>query len=276
MCVIAYKPMNTAFMPESVLRECFKNNPDGAGFMFAHNGKVHIRKGYMDFDSFMNALTEVRTKYGDKIPYVMHFRISTQAGVNQQCCHPYPLSANMNDLKQLSTSADIGIAHNGIISLTSDSKVKDYNDTMKFITDYVSWIIEDVNWWKNKNKAKALEKLCGSKLAILGKDNHVELVGDFIKDKGCYYSNSTYKEPKYVMPKFSNTHYISPYYSNWEDWEEYYNKRSGKYEFEELYCPLCLDGDDSYCCECAHYKKCKTLQKYVEDMCLDDTYADAM
>ncbi len=258
MCIIAYKPLNKAFMPQSVLAECFKNNPDGAGFMFCANGKVHIRKGFMTFDDFNAALNAVRTKYGDKIPYVMHFRISTQAGVNQQCCHPYPLSSEMSNLKKLSCSTHIGIAHNGIIHLTSDAKAKGYNDTMKFITDYVTLLIKKVDWWRNPNIAKALEQLCESKLAIMGNDGHVELIGDFVKDKGCYYSNSTYKESKYTWSKLAK-------WSDWDDWSLYLDPKSKKYDFQDTYCPLSMDGDDDYCTQCKRCKNCSLLRQYLDD-----------
>ena len=264
MCVIAYKPMNVGFMPKSVLQECFKNNPDGAGFMFTANGEVHIQKGFMDFASFWKALSLVRNQYGEKIPYVMHFRISTQAGVNQQCCHPYPLSSDMSKLKELTSTAKIGIAHNGIIRLTSDFSVKDYNDTMKFITDYATLLIKRVDWWKNPNIAKALEQLCGSKLAILGSDSHVELIGDFIQDNGCYYSNGTYLAPK--IKKTVINYPYQPFYD--EDWDICYNKKKQRYEFEETYCPLVIEGDDSWCGMCSHCKKCKTLKEYLKDFSL--------
>lgn len=266
MCVIAYKPINTAFMPKSVLKECFKNNPDGAGFMFSADGKVHIHKGYMNFTSFWEALSEARVMYGDNVPYVMHFRISTQAGVNQQCCHPYPLSGVMDNLKKLSCSANVGIAHNGVINLTSDG-AKDYNDTMKFITDYVTLLIKKVDWWKNPNIAKALEKLCGSKLAILGNDNHVELIGNFIKDKGCYYSNSSYEEPKYTFGSY-NTFKNSTIF--FDEYADFYDKRRKKYDFTETYCPLMMDCDDTYCDKCSHCKKCSLLKEWLQDYDYDE------
>ena len=260
MCVIAYKPLNTAFMSKGTLEECFRNNPDGAGFMFTANGKVHIRKGFMNFNDFWSALKAVRTQYGDNIPYVMHFRISTQAGINQHCCHPYPLSDNMENLKKLSCKANIGIAHNGIIHLTSDG-AKDYNDTMKFITDYVTLLIKRVDWWKNPNIAKALKELCGSKLAILGTDNHVELIGDFVKDKGCYYSNTTYQKPK-VKYTFYPSDLRRGYYDEW-DW--YYDPKSKKYTFPVNYCPLFMEYDDSYCAHCTKCKKCTHLKQYLDE-----------
>jgi len=263
MCVIAYKPMNVDFMSKSVLQECFNNNPDGAGFMFTANGEVHIKKGYMNFNAFWKALKEVRNQYGEKIPYVMHFRISTQAGVNQQCCHPYPLSRNMDRLKQLDTTSKVGIAHNGIISLTTDRNAKGYNDTMKFITDYATLLIKKVNYWTNPNVAKALKELCGSKLAILGSDNHCELIGDFIKDNGCYYSNATYCKPKFTTVNSSVSWYD-------DDWEFFYNKKSKKYEFDETYCPLVFNGDNSYCSKCARCNMCATLDSCKEDFAYQD------
>ena len=258
MCVIAYKPMNKSFMSKATLEECFRNNPDGAGFMFTADGKVHIRKGFMSFNDFWSALKATRTQYGDKIPYVMHFRISTQAGVNPYCCHPYPLSANMDNLRKLSSSANVGIAHNGIIKLTSDG-AKDYNDTMKFITDYVTLLIKKVDWWKNQNVHKALEILCGSKLAILGTDNHVELIGDFIEDKGCYYSNASYKQPKYSYKSYKSFWYD-------DDWEFYWNKKKGRYDFDDTYCPLVMEGNCSYCECCSHCSKCRTYDLYKDDL----------
>lgn len=255
MCVIAYKPSGVPFMSKSTLHECFKNNPDGAGFMFVANGKVNIRKGFMSFSDFWSALNAVRNEYGDDIPYVMHFRISTQAGVNQQCCHPYPLSSNMEDLKKLKCVSNIGIAHNGVISLTSNRNVKDYNDTMKFITDYVTLLVKNVGWWKNKNISTALGHLCESKLAIMGSDSHVELIGDFIADEGCYYSNGTYAKPKTTWKS----------YSFLDEWEDYYNPKTRKYNFDTHYCPLFMDGDDTYCTSCSKCKNCPTLSLYAQD-----------
>ena len=256
MCVIAYKPMNEKFMSKKTLLQCFKSNPDGAGYMFPTDGKVHIRKGFMDFQSFWESLKNTRAEYGDSIPYVMHFRISTQAGVNPQCCHPYPLSPRMPDLKKLKVSSSIGIAHNGIIQLTSDKSIKEYNDTMKFITDYVTLLVKSVDWWKNPNIASALAVLCGSKLAVMGGDNHVELIGNFILDKDdkCYYSNSSYQAPSWGKPSYCYD----------DEWEWYYDKKKKCYDFHDTYCPLIMDGDESYCSKCRSKMLCPTLNMLYE------------
>ena len=97
MCIIAYKPQNVAMPSKKLLQICFNNNPDGAGYMIASGGNVIYRKGFMDFGGFYSSLTSAIKRYGEDVPYVLHFRISTQAGVNKQCCHPFPLSDDMDD-----------------------------------------------------------------------------------------------------------------------------------------------------------------------------------
>ena len=60
MCVIAYVSKSTE-LSEKELRNCFVNNPDGAGFMIYDDKKkkVHIRKGFMNFDDFWNAVKDL-------------------------------------------------------------------------------------------------------------------------------------------------------------------------------------------------------------------------
>lgn len=199
MCIIVYKPKNQKFPSKETLRNCFINNPDGAGFMCPAHNSVIIMKGFDTFNKFYKALCKAKKIYGERIPYVMHFRISTQAHGRMDCTHPFPLSTNMSDLRKLYTKANIGIAHNGIIHLTSTfgySKQITYSDTMKFITDYAALIIKDKNYYKDQNTLTLLERLAESKLAIMDADGHVELIGKFIAENGIIYSNSSYKAYK--------------------------------------------------------------------------------
>lgn len=283
MCVIAYKPMNVAFPEESVLRNCFDNNPDGAGFMYAFNRKVIIRKGYTTFESFKQALNRARSVTGDKVPYVMHFRIATQ-GYEKTMTHPFPLSSKMSNLKRTKTECNIGVAHNGIIQLTSDGS-KDYSDTMLFITDYLSLIIRNYSWYKDDRTVQLIENLIdSSRLAILDKNGHCKLIGQTWEEcDGVWYSNNSYSYKKQV------------YSYKWNDWDyddwgdtwnrgiwskkvwskkdsrskvketpesniDYYagdyDDNTGEYDFDETYCPEVLDNDSSYCGLCANRGEC--------------------
>lgn len=226
MCVIMSKPENVAFPEMNILKNCWDNNPDMGGFMYALDGKVHIHKGFMTWESFKEALDKARKKTGDKVPYVCHFRISTQ-GYDKACCQPFPLSGNMNNLKRLKSESNIGVAHNGILSLTSDGS-KDYSDTMKFITDYLVNIVRSYDWYKDNRTVKLISNLIkGSRFAILDKKGIINLLGEgWIEEKGCCFSNSTYSYKRYVYTG-SGSLWDDPKYV-WDkqtrSWKYVYNK----------------------------------------------------
>lgn len=218
MCVICVKEKDVLFPSKQTLENCFFNNNDGAGFMYVHEGKVHIKKGLMTFETFYEALSLAREKTGDKAAYVMHFRISTQ-GFNKECTHPFPLSSKMCNLKKLKGNCTIGIAHNGILKLTSDGS-HTYSDTMKFITDFLSLIIDSKSFYNDPKKLTLIERLSeNNRLAILDNDSHITMTGEgWVHDKdGCYYSNNSYR--------YKNQVYTAPSYNmnNWarnNDWWE--------------------------------------------------------
>lgn len=256
MCIIVYKPQGTDFPEKKVLEQCFINNDDGAGFMYADGQNVHIRKGFMTFDKFYRALQDTIKKVGGrKLPYILHFRISTQAGVSPEFTHPYPLSDCLEDMKKLKCKSNIGIAHNGIIPLTSDFKSKKANDTMEFITDYLSLIIRNRNYYEDKKTLALIEKLVDSKLAILDGGGHCELIGDFIKEGETFYSNNTYLPYTYgnCIQKYSYSYEEEPYFENC------YNEETGVYDFDMLDCPSLYGYEDMYCDVCKNYRKCYAL-----------------
>lgn len=299
MCIISYKAAEAQFPSKKTLQRCFAHNPDGAGFMYTASGVVHIKKGFTSFQQFWKTLRKVREEEGDNIPYVMHFRISTQAGARPDCTHPFPLSKHMKDLRLLDTTAKFGIAHNGIISLTSDhySKTITYSDTMKFITDYLALIIKSKRWYADDDKIELIKRLMGSsRLAVLDSEGHCELLGTgWVQDNGIWYSNSTYKEPK------KTTYSYAPYYwdSDWHTWskkatpvekyitqtttekddyidkiyddaEENYDPYTGKYNLDPATCPETLLIDDAYCFECTRYNKCYGVSGTTEFSTLFD------
>lgn len=302
MCIAVYKPMGTDFPVKKVLKRCFYKNPDGAGFMVATGSEVIIHKGYMGFRSFWKALREARMEYGDDKAYVMHFRISTQGGVRQDGCHPFPLSKQMSDLRLLHSVTDIGVAHNGIIDLCTDwgssysyyytrsysaHKQVDYSDTMKFITEYLSLIIHNIDYYKDDDTIDLIDKLVGSRLAILDYTGHCELIGSGWECcDGVWYSNSSYKLPE--LPAKTETAVVESKPSTllndsyWENWyEERYGKGfddfdykdpydpysdylddEGMYDFSQSDCPATLDNDDSYCADCKQLCQCWHITEY--------------
>ena len=218
MCIIAYKPERAAFPTKATLAECFRNNPDGAGFMYSHDGAVIIQKGFATFSAFWAALRAARAAVGDRPPFVLHFRISTQAGTRADCCHPFPLSEKMDDLRALRCACKIGIAHNGIIWHCSSAAANvTYSDTMRFITEYAALIIRGFGYYKRPATLELLKRLAGSRLAILDARGHCELIGDgWTEDGGVYYSNGSYKPKKTTTAGF-----FGDYCGGGYDWTPY-------------------------------------------------------
>lgn len=239
MCIIVVKNKGVKMPSKETLKICFENNPDGAGFMFNFNNRVYISKGYMTFDDFESAINKVDKKVNlEKCGLVMHFRISTQGGVNKKLCHPYPLSDNMKHLKKLFCKCNIGIAHNGIIDLTSSYYKKniDHNDTMEFITDYLSLIIRNKNYYKDEKTLLLIERLCGSRLAILDTDAHIELIGEgWNENQGIWYSNTSWKEEKVKPSKyFGYGSYSYKDYGWCDDDFDYNGKYNSAYDYDLL------------------------------------------
>jgi len=219
MCIICISKKGIKQPDETTIITMFDRNPHGAGYMFARNGKVEIHKGFMDINEF---LREIRSrKFTENDVVVYHFRISTQAGVNREMCHPFPLTTNIADTKELDLLASVGVAHNGIIPLTTNANDKEYSDTAHFIAEYMSEIIRKREDMKNPKLIEILGHLAESKLCLMDGDGFISTAGNFITESdGLIYSNGTYKPIRtYYRPKAykSNFHRIESLF-------DYYNE----------------------------------------------------
>ena len=187
MCIIAVSKSGVKQPRLDTIRTMFRNNPHGAGYMYARDGKVIITKGFMDEESFIAALKSEHFTAKDSVVY--HFRISTQAGINPSMTHPFPLSNQREVMKALDVHCGCGIAHNGIIRLTSDPNEKEYSDTAIFIADYLSQIIAGPSDLHDPEVLDVIRCLIGSKMAILDASGYIATVGEFFNDHGLLFSN---------------------------------------------------------------------------------------
>lgn len=158
--------------------------------MYARDGKVVIHKGFMDEDDFIRAINNEH--FGKRDAVVYHCRISTQAGVCPEMTHPFPYSKRLEDMKRLDISkCDLGIAHNGIIRLTS-SNDKEYSDTALFINEYLLKLIRKPSDLKDTAILRMILELTNSKWAMLDGSGYIATVGNWIEDDGVLYSNHSY------------------------------------------------------------------------------------
>ena len=191
MCIICVSKSGVRQPSEITLRAMFRRNPHVAGYMYARDGKVAIHKGFMNIEDFLAAVHAEQFTPQDSVVY--HFRISTQAGVNAPMTHPFPLSNQPRMMRSLDLTCRCGVAHNGIIQLTSDPDNKRYSDTAIFITDYLSKIIRKKADLRDPVTLELIWQLAKSKFAIMDNSGYVATVGHFIDDHGLLFSNDSYQ-----------------------------------------------------------------------------------
>lgn len=145
---------------------------------------------------------------------------------------PFPLTSKTRKLRSTDTISRIGVAHNGIINMTNDAKTM--SDTALFIKRYMSFLIKDVEYYRNEKYLDIIETLIGSRMAILSSDGHCELLGHGWKlDDGVWYSNESYKS--YSRRSYTKT--------NWKDWYGYYDGYGYDYDDDETELKGYLDID---------------------------------
>lgn len=218
MCIIAIKPQGKEMFLDTQLETMFTNNPDGAGYMFWHNGKVYIKKGFMTLDALKKSLNKY---YLTDTNVILHFRIGTSGNFDELNCHPYPVYQKNATV----CTTDLGMAHNGILHDFTPNRHSPINDTQVFIQTVLREL--DKGFQNDEDKLFLINVMIGSnKFAFLDSNNKITLVGDFIEDDGYIYSNSSYLprkpkktvlKPKYQMADFWED---SDETGFWKDWDE--------------------------------------------------------
>jgi hypothetical protein len=220
MCIIAIKPAGAKMPAMKTIENCWYNNNDGAGFMYAAGGSVHIEKGFMTLKDFKAALKRLE-KNIDVVnaPLVLHFRITTHGGTSPGNTHPFPVVEKLPLLKMTKFKAPLAVAHNGMIDIKPSKK--DISDTMEYIISQLAPLYQlKKDFYKQPAGKKLVYNFIKSKMAFLDGHGRIETVGDFTRgDDGLLYSNNSYK--------------ARTIYYNWDLWDDYsfrwYESQYGKY-----------------------------------------------
>lgn len=207
MCIIAAKPAGVSMPDHATLSRMWDNNPDGAGLMYVDKStckgktrnRVIIEKGFMEFSDFEKAINDLGRRLDLKdIPVVLHFRITTHGGTCPELTHPFPVSSTTATLKKPRSTADIGIAHNGII--TSVSPGKGMSDTAEYVRSQLAPLTRALpNWYENAAALELVKNAIGSKMAVLSATGKLVTIGQFTEDSGILYSNDTFRYHKYTF-----------------------------------------------------------------------------
>ena len=186
MCVICISPKGIRQPYEDELLDMWLTNPHGAGYMVARGDNVEIHKGFMSFSDFLDQIRF--EKFTDDDVVVYHFRIATQGGINPQMCHPFPYTTSTKALKALDVTCRVGIAHNGIIRLTSNGD-KALSDTALYIRDYLPKRVKN---GLNDFTLKVIYADIQSRMVFLFPDGHFRKVGHWEEVDGLLYSNTNH------------------------------------------------------------------------------------
>ena len=296
MCVAVYKPIGAEIPNREELYNCYLRNQDGAGFAFFRDGKIHIKKGYMNFDSFYGDFCKENFSKNENV--FIHFRIATHGLVDGGNTHPFPITDDFTKMRDTDfTYTGKCLIHNGIFHY-SDSVIKSYSkiisDTMlfsKLLFDELKNVNNNLfekqidklgleesvsrgileNDRNNLELIKKINSQLGySKIAIMNEDGSVNHFGNWINHNGVYYSNSSYEGYKKINSigfggYYNTTTYNNPNYSYrtkeyWNDlWGDNKSEKYNKKRYE-------------YCDYCASYQKgCIYIDgSYVCRSCIKD------
>jgi gamma-glutamylcyclotransferase (GGCT)/AIG2-like uncharacterized protein YtfP len=104
MCLIIHKPTAESEIPEFILDNAERINPDGFGIVYTDNNEC-VRT--MDYQTARELISAQR-------PFVAHYRYATRGSIGKAGCHPYiitGMSQNNDDVVRLfsnGTVADLG------------------------------------------------------------------------------------------------------------------------------------------------------------------------
>jgi predicted glutamine amidotransferase len=207
MCIIIYKPENMT-LNENTLQNSWNNNPNGAGFMYAENNKLHIVKGLMTYEEFKTAYDPHKEKQ-----CVIHFRIATHGLTNKENTHPFLINKNL------------GLVHNGIIHKLSCNINTDMSDTWHLVEKLMKPLPGINKLWKLDSYQTLIEDYIGaSKLVFMDNLGNTAIYNENLGNwnSECWFSNYSYqiqewKQPKTKQPKqeylpnhHPNTRIINP------------------------------------------------------------------
>lgn len=181
MCIIVMKPEGKV-LSRKQLDIMWKNNPHGAGFMYAQDDKLHVENGIMKFNHLVQKLKEV----GHSRKLVLHFRIRTHGSNDKTMTHPFWI-----------TQDKLALVHNGVIQNVANEATAELSDTYIFAKKLSEAYSDPLVAVRHPFHKQMIEAFVGrSKLVFMDNTGETyifnESLGEWNND--IWYSNDKYKE----------------------------------------------------------------------------------
>ncbi len=244
MCIICYKPAKAALPPYDVLKNCYENNPDGAGYMIKEKYGVRINKGFFSFEQFYKSLTNEKNITDKHVG--IHFRITTHGATNKLNCHPFAITDKTKAVRKPKQTTSAAVMHNGTISVVNAS-LDGLSDTAIYTRDLLT-SLKDLNGGTltDSQEARTLINATrnNSRLLIFD-DAGVAKYGTWEFAHECYFSNSSYSRKAF---------------SFWLD--DHKNEQIKKLPFSVCgSCPWCSECN-KYGAECETFAQASYISSY--------------
>ncbi len=189
MCIIIIN--KEGMLNKSILDTSKKLHGDGAGLMYSNANNELVVEKSLDPNQIIKTYKKIR-KAAPTTPIVLHFRYATDGDIDDENCHPYPVTKN------------VAVVHNGILT-TYKNRNTNMSDTRLFILDILQYIPEKelFTHWMIKLLQQAID---ANKLVFMKKDGQIMIVnedlGHWDEEKKNWFSNSTYKKVRKVVHEY--------------------------------------------------------------------------
>lgn len=193
MCILIVRPPGKS-VSRAHLKESFRINSDGAGFMFndPKSDSVRVFKGWFGFRQFYKDLRYCERAYPQST-FVIHMRIGTSGLKDAANCHPFSINEKA------------GFAHNGILNSLGD---KNRSDTREFVEDVLCKLPD--NFWNDPHIMSKIDECAtaaSSKFVLLCNTGTYTIFNESAGHwrDGVWFSNYSYVLPckvtRIVTPK---------------------------------------------------------------------------
>jgi hypothetical protein len=209
MCIAIISEHGVPLPARNILKRCWKNNHDGAGFAYlTKSGEWSVQKGLQTWKAFIEKFESYNFLPENMV--IIHFRVGTSGKKNPNgtcfsgCTHPFPVADNNDALMEEEYIAKNIVFHNGVHSRPTG----DLSDTQLAVRDIVDPLLPYIEDKKIQTLLAELldsTKKKGSRWCITSGQKFY-LFGKWITEKktGLLYSNEGYK----------------PQTKKWEQWQK--------------------------------------------------------
>ena len=167
--------------------------------MYFKDGTVIIRKGFMEWGGFCDALEEACEEVDEAgTPMALHFRIATHGGIKPQTCHPFAITSVLAKMGASRIEASSGFMHNG--TLRGLETRKGLSDTMAFVANVLYPLRTMGGRIAGDRNAESIMRSVtqGSRFLLFEAPDRVSMFGDWVENRGVFYSNTSYRQVRYL------------------------------------------------------------------------------